>query len=112
MRIRSITYFVNPGWPLQPESIQSAGSFLIQARDAFSAAGYEVQTIRMATVPFPTLLPTLRESDAIELAQNLERMAAEQGIDYLSIGPALPEYPQSYAMVPAILAATRNVFIS
>ncbi|HVN55631.1 MAG TPA: DUF711 family protein [Anaerolineaceae bacterium] len=112
MRIRSITYFVNPGWPLQSDCIQNAGRFLAQARDAFSAAGYDVQTVRLATVPFPTLLPALRESDAVELAQTLEGLAVDQGIDYVSMGPALPEYPHSYAMVPGMIAATRSVFLS
>jgi uncharacterized protein (UPF0210 family) len=34
------------------------------------------------------------------------------GYDYLSLGPALPELPESYELIPAALAKTENVFFS
>ena len=56
MRIRSITYFCNPQFPLEEKVMQQAGRFLSAAKAAYEAAGYEVQTVRLATVPFPRLL--------------------------------------------------------
>src|SRR5688572_6300774 len=56
MKIRSITYFCNPKYPLDEKVIQKAGRFLAEAKSAYEAAGYEVQTTRLATVPFPNLL--------------------------------------------------------
>ncbi|MBE3065846.1 MAG: DUF711 domain-containing protein, partial [Chloroflexi bacterium] len=44
MRIRSITYFCNPGWPLDKKKLQAAGKFLNEAKTNFETAGYEVQT--------------------------------------------------------------------
>ena len=56
MKIRSITYFCNPKYPLDEKVLQKAGQFLSEAKSAYEAAGYEVQTVRLATIPFPQLL--------------------------------------------------------
>ncbi len=112
MRIRSITYFLNPGRPVETARLEQAGQFLAAARSAFQTAGYEVQTVRLATVPFPHLLPRLEVGELVHLAQSLEKMAHDNGCEYLSLGPALPEAPDSYALIPPALAATRDVFFS
>ena len=112
MKIRSITYFMNVGWPLKEDRIQDAGIFLSTARSAFEAAGYEVQTTRIASVPFTNLLG----ADAIGLtprfAQRLSNSIAANGIDYASLGPALPDVPESYEMIPDAIAASKNIFFS
>ena len=117
MKIRSITYFFDPGWPLQEAVLQQAGSFIAAARAAFQAAGYEVQTVRLACPPFPRLLPGKRmgsglADELVRLAQALEGAAKGAGFEYVSLGPALPEAPQRYAWIPAALAATQNAFFS
>ena len=112
MKIRSITYFFDPGWPLQEAVLQQAGSFIPAARAAFQAAGYEVQTVRLACPPFPRLLPGGSATELVRLAQALETAAQKAGFDYVSLGPALPETPQAYAWIPAALAATQNAFFS
>ena len=112
MRIRSITYFMNVGWPLREDKLQEAGIFLSTARSAFENAGYEVQSTRIASVPFTTLLG----ADAIGLtprmAQRLSNSIAANGIDYASLGPALPDIPESYEMIPDAIAASKNIFFS
>ncbi len=112
MKIRSITYFVNPGWPLDPQALAAAGRFLRAAKPAFEAAGYEIQTTRLATVPFPTLPIVWNPDDAVRLAQELEGAARAAGFDFVSLGPAIPEIPGSYTIIPELLAATENVFVS
>ena len=42
MKIRSITYFCNPGWPLNQDVLRLAGTFLSDAKRAFEAYGYKV----------------------------------------------------------------------
>jgi len=111
MKIRSITYFLNPGWPLDETKLQAAGNYLREAKSAFQAEGYEVQTTRMATIPFPTLLKG-DISQTAPLAQAIEHIATELGIAYIALGPALPEYPDSYTVIPEAIAATENVFFS
>jgi uncharacterized protein (UPF0210 family) len=112
MKIRSITLFLNPGWPLQPAVIRQAADFAAAARPAFERAGFEVQTVRLATPPFPRLLPDCRAETAVEFAQALEATLLPLGFEYLSIGPALPEFPESYAAIPEVIAATDTVFAS
>ena len=112
MKIRSITYFMNVGWPLKEDRLQEAGIFLSTARSAFESAGYEVQSTRIASVSFTTLLG----ADAIGLlprmTQRLSNSIAANGIDYASLGPALPDVPESYEMIPDAIAASKNVFFS
>lgn len=123
MNIRSITYFCDPGWPLDDEQLRQAGSFMAAARPAYENAGYPVQTTRLASVPFPRLVNgwgTAQQTSeraspveqVVELAQALDESVAAQGIDYISLGPALPEVPESYAAIPAALSATQNTFLS
>lgn len=111
MKIRSITFFTNPGWPLDANALSQAGAFLAAAEPAFEKAGYEVQTSRLATVPFPRMLTSWDPEAAVNLAKALEEAAAEQGFAYISLGPALPDFPKSFAVIPDILAATQNVFL-
>jgi uncharacterized protein (UPF0210 family) len=118
MKIRSITVFVNPSWPLQAEILLQAGAFIAQARSAYEAAGYEVQTVRLALPPFPLLLGgstgisnnPKNSPPLVEMAQAVEQAAGPQGFSYISLGPALPENINDYALIPDALAATQNVF--
>jgi hypothetical protein len=66
MKIRSITYFCNPGWPVDEGVLQRAGMFARAAREAFQTAGYEVQTMRLALPPF---MSYLRNGTAAALAK-------------------------------------------
>jgi uncharacterized protein (UPF0210 family) len=111
LKIRSITCFINPGWPLELERIQKAGQFLAEARSAFEKAGYEVQTARLATVPFPRLLAGVIEREAFQLASELEQQAISAGFDYVALGPALPEALESFSVIPKILAAAPATFL-
>jgi len=109
MKIRSITYFCNPGWPLNETVLRAAGDFLAQAKSAYEAAGYEVQTTRLATIPFPQLLNgTVQETP--RLAESLSRLLPQFGIAYASLGPALMDIPESYAVIPEAIAASQNIF--
>jgi hypothetical protein len=112
MKIRSITYFLNPHYPADEALLSNAGDFIASAVPAFQNEGYEVQTTRLATIPFPRLVPDLAGDALVKFAQALERSASSRGFDYLSLGPALPETIGSFDMLPDILSATSNVFVS
>jgi uncharacterized protein (UPF0210 family) len=112
MNIRSITCFLDPGWPLDLEALACAGEFISAAVPAFETAGYEVQTCRLATPSFSGLLKTFDADQVVEFAVALERAARANGYSYLSLGPALPDVPSSYAVIPPVIAATRDVFLS
>ena len=112
MKIRSITYFLNPQWPLDDTALRRAGNFNQAAMPAFEAAGYEVQTSRLATVPFTRLLPVLDYAVSIDLTRELGTLSRSLGFDYISLGPALPESSLSYQVIPAMLDANEHVFLS
>jgi uncharacterized protein (UPF0210 family) len=110
MKIRSITYFCNPKFPLDEKSLQNAGAFLSKAKSAYEAAGYEVQTVRLATIPFPQLLGDENLSKLPEFTSQMDKLAQGLDIGYVSLGAALPESPQSYEVIPDAIFVSRNVF--
>lgn len=109
MKIRSITYFCNPGWPLDETTLRQASEFLMQAKSAYEAAGYEVQTTRLATIPFPQLLNG-KVDETPRLAETLSKLLPQIGIAYASLGPALTEFHDSYAVIPEAIATSKNIF--
>ncbi len=112
MKIRSITYFCNPKYPADEKIMQTAGTFLAEAKSAYEAAGYEVQTVRLATIPFPVLLGEENIDDLPSLTNQIADMAKGLNIEYVSLGPALPEIPRSYQVIPDSVFISPNVFFS
>lgn len=110
MKIRSITYFCNPTYPLDEKVLQRAGDFLARARSAYQSAGYEVQTVRLATIPFPELLGEENLSKLPELTSHMDTLAQALKVGYVSLGPALPELPRSYEVIPDAIFISTNVF--
>ena len=110
MKIRSITTLLHPGWPFYEAELDKAGRFNQAARPAFTAAGYEVQTTRLATTPFPLLVPEGNLPETLAFAHSIESAAQARGYEYVSLGPALPEDVAGFEMIPDIFAATENVF--
>ncbi|HEX8993203.1 MAG TPA: DUF711 family protein [Anaerolineales bacterium] len=113
MKIRSITYFCDPKYPLDEGVIRGAGDFLAKATAAYEAEGYEVQSTRLATIPFPKLLhrdEVDRLNELPRLAQQLEGLIRQAGIPYASFGPALPDHRASYGWIPEAIGATQDVF--
>jgi uncharacterized protein (UPF0210 family) len=111
MKIRSITYFLNPGWPLDEVKFRKASDFFARAIAAYTSAGYEVQTTRLATIPFPKILNGKVEDTPL-LAQKMSEMLNQIGVAYAALGPALIESPKSYSVIPEAIAAAENIFFS
>src|SRR5512138_187297 len=110
MKIRSITYFCNPRYPLDDKVLQKAGQFLSKAKSAYEGAGYEVQTVRLATIPFPELMGEENISKLPELTRQIDNIAQGLKIGYISLGPALPEMPRSYEVIPEAIFVSKIVF--
>ena len=112
MKIRAITAFIDPGWPLSVSVISEITSCINDCREALIDAGYEVQTLRIATPPPAEMAVPVSPHDRVELARALEAESFVHEVDYAAIGPALPEEMEGYAAIPEILAATQNIFTS
>jgi len=109
MKIRSVTCFYDPSARNADQHLRQLGKLAREAKEQFGAAGYEVQTIRLATIPFPQMVPTCCDESAVRLAVQMEMDAREQGFDYLSFGPATTDEAESYRLIPAMLSATETV---
>ena len=110
MKIRSITYFCNPKFPLEEKILHDAGSFLSKAKAAYEVAGYEVQTVRVATVSFASLLGEKHIDELPNFANQFGKVMKDAGIFYAALGPALPEFPRSYQVIPEAIAASKDIF--
>jgi len=106
MKIRSITCFYHPG--SEPsKAIPRLAQQIAELKNQFTSIGWDVQTTRLATVPFG--IYTTPET-AVQVIQDLESSASDEGFNYISVGPARINHPEEFKLVPKILSATRNVF--
>ncbi len=112
MKIRSITYFFNPGWPLDEGKLRAADDFLRSARTAYQDAGYDVQTTRLATPSFTQILGEGKLDKTPALANQLASAMESMDAEYASLGPALPDLPRSYEVIPEAITASENIFFS
>ncbi|NNF04202.1 MAG: DUF711 family protein [Rhodothermales bacterium] len=86
-RIRTITTGIRLRSAVDHGAMQEALDFLGAARDVL-AADYEVQTIRIATLPLASYTPEWRSDEAIDAIAALDRMAADADVMF-SVGPVL-----------------------
>jgi uncharacterized protein (UPF0210 family) len=112
MQIRTVTYFLEPNFPLADEAFADAGQVTSNVKDALGKAGYTVQTVRLAIPPFARVL----NGDLgrlTQLALDLEAACFVHKIDYAALGPAQPgDGPAAYQAIPAALQATERIFAS
>jgi len=112
MKIRSVTYFDHPGYPLKESFINRAETFVHEVQKQFKASDIEVQSVRFASPPFPIFLQPLSADQVIAFAVQLENQLNDLGFEYLSLGPALPKIPESFELVSEIIQNTNNTFCS
>ena len=88
MNIRSVTCFATMGEDpaARAGAVRGAGLLAGDARAALDAAGFPVQSVRLATQPL-SLLP----GDPPSLTAELWGLCAAAGFDYLSLGPLLAD---------------------
>ncbi len=112
MKVRSITLFA-PTIPTTEETLAPLAAFGQMGRTALEGAGYTVQTVRLATPPWPTSY--MDPAEAVTAARWLDQQAPAAGIDYISLGPVVATQhsnENAIAASSAILAATERVFCS
>jgi len=116
VRIRSVTVGTNLGYPIDPAHFSTLDAFQQDARLRFAGAGFEVQTVRLATQPFPLLLRDEGPAEAPGFARELESWCQGHGLDYCSIGPVVAtssDCDLSFIdVIPAVIEATDTVFAS
>jgi hypothetical protein len=112
MRIRTITCFADPGYPLAPDVMHTAAVTTAAVRHALREGGYEVQTVRLALPPVAHTLGG-NPDRVVALATDLESVCRSGGIEYATIGPACAgDDPRFFDAIPDAIAATTSVFAS
>ncbi len=119
MRIRSITIGAPVSYPVAEKSFHTYGQFQARARQAFEAARLDVQTVRLATQPFPEILAQAGPDAALPFARQMEALCRAHDIDYCSIGPVTTAQPGTgpdnlayIDAIPALIQQTETVFAS
>jgi uncharacterized protein (UPF0210 family) len=110
MRIRSITSFFDPKMGDVEKTLTHLSALSNEIRKRCEGNGYEVQSTRVATTPFPTFLEPLKVDKCISQTISLEKMILKKGWSNLSLGPAFPDSPASFTLIPTLLEETQNVF--
>ena len=97
-KIRTITAGLRLDNIADLSQVETAVTFLKQARKFYVAEGYEVQTLRLATQPLAQYLPGWASSTSLEAIKVLDDFALEQGV-VCSIGPVITadEYHPGFA---------------
>jgi hypothetical protein len=113
MKIRAITVGIEPEIPLDVHKIAVAGQFAARLRRAYEEAGIPVQTVRLATPPFPCFLGSKTTVEIIAFARELQECCREHGIDYCALGPINPQDDREksfLALLPSLITETEVVF--
>lgn len=114
MKIRSVTAFIPLSWPFDEGTIASTARFLTDARLRLLDAGFEVQTVRLATPPFLDVVGDPDPQVLLDFARRLEELAGKYNIDFISIGPVVATTPLALLMsihaLPPVITATEKIF--
>jgi uncharacterized protein len=86
-KVRTITAFINVDRSRYQIDISDTLKFLKYARTVFESRGYTVQTLRIATQPFPEYTKGLSHDEALQFFKNLDGLAQQEHL-MISIGPA------------------------
>lgn len=105
--VRTITLGLEEVHPLKAARVKQVASMLQQARQHFSEAGYEVQTVRLSTRPVFDDLGDWSAAQLVSYAHQLQHMLDEAGLSYCSLGPAQaarPAFPLAHVeLIPDLL---------
>lgn len=110
-KVRAITAFVSIERTRYQAQVRDAAEMLRRAKAAFEAAGYEVQTVRLATQPFPEYIRGLQPEEALSFFRALDRLAIQEGLS-VAIGPAMQRNendPRMVNFLGEILVATSSL---
>jgi len=110
-KIRTITAFLNLDRAQYQQQIADALQMLRRAKTIFESRGYEVQTIRIATQPFPEYTKGLTPQQAIAFFKDLDALAEKEKFAP-GIGPAMlnADDAESQAdLLADILANTKHI---
>jgi uncharacterized protein (UPF0210 family) len=97
-KVRAITAFINIDSSNYASIVEDTVKFLNTARDAYRGAGFEVETIRVVTQPFPKFTSGMKRQDALALVRKYSELGVRLGFSP-NIGTAMVDDGDSAAPV-------------
>ncbi len=110
-KIRAITAFINLDRAQYKEQVADALKLLRRAQTTLESRGYQVQTIRIATQPFPEYTNGLTKEQTIAFFKEYDALAEKEKFA-ASIGPAMLNAGESVAqgeLLGEILGNTKKL---
>jgi uncharacterized protein (UPF0210 family) len=110
-KVRAITAFVRLERAQYQDEVRDTLVFLRHAKAAFEQRGYDVESLRITTQPFPDLVRGLKHDDALAFLRRYDELAQKEKFD-TSIGPAMlsdSDDPALARLLAEALAATKTL---
>jgi uncharacterized protein (UPF0210 family) len=110
-KIRTVTAFVRLDRASYQAQVAEALKLLHAAKDDLTKAGYEVETLRITTQPFPEYTRGLTAEQALEFFHSYDKLAQQEGFTP-DIGSAMSkdaDDPKQAEMLARILAETQTI---
>src|SRR5260370_1222615 len=110
-KIRTVTAFVRLDRDAYRSQVADAMKMLRAAKAEFSSAGYEVETIRITSQPFPEYTKGLSQEQALAFFHDYDKLAQQEGFAP-DIGSAMDldtDDPQQADLLARILASTDSI---
>ena len=110
-KIRTVTAFVNLDPAQYEQQVADTLQMLRRAKTTFESRGYEVETLRIATQPFPEYTKGMSTQQAVAFFQKYDTLAEKEKFA-AGIGPAMlnADDPESQAdLLAKILAVTKHL---
>ena len=111
-KIRSITAFIRLDTGQYAQQVADTLAMLRNAQARYELAGYQVQSIRITTQPFPEYTQGMSKHAALAFFHDLDALA-KKGNVVISIGPALMtdnDNPAQAELLGEILGLTSNLY--
>ena len=108
-KVRAVTAFLRIDRANYAAQIAGTLTMLRHAKTIFEKGGYEVQTIRVVTQPFPEYTQGMSRDDALKFCRALDALSIKEGLD-TNIGPAMmrdSDDPAHAELLAEILCATK-----
>jgi uncharacterized protein (UPF0210 family) len=106
-KIRAITAFINLDRTQYQLQIADAMKMLKYARTVFESRGFEVETIRIATQPFPQYTKGLTTEQSLAFFRNYDAVAEHENFA-ASIGPAMLNADDSESQADLLAEILKN----
>jgi uncharacterized protein (UPF0210 family) len=110
-KVRTITAFIRLDTNQYKQQVADTLTMLRNAKARFELAGYEVQTIRVSTQPFPEYTRGMSKQAILAFFHDLDNLAKQEGF-IAGIGPALLSEKDDLAqaqVLAEILGLTNNL---